>query len=127
VFPSDSRARAWFDWWPESSYHLARMKFRVVFTREAREDYRDLPARIRAQVRDAINRHLLHEPTQVSRNRIKRPRGTRRPQYRLRVDDVRVFYDVREGAVEVLAIVEKSEASEWLKRIGEYDEESSLG
>jgi mRNA-degrading endonuclease RelE of RelBE toxin-antitoxin system len=101
------------------------MKYRVVFTQEAREDYRDLPARIRAEVGDAINRHLLHEPTQVSRSRIKRLRGTRRPQYRLRIGDVRVFYDVREGEVEVLAIVEKSEALEWLKRIGEYDEESS--
>ena len=103
------------------------MKYRVVFTQEAREDYRDLPARIRAEVDNAINRHLLHEPTQVSRSRIKRLRGTRRPQYRLRVGDVHVFYDVREREVEVLAIVEKSEASEWLKRIGEYDEESSAG
>ena len=103
------------------------MKYRVVFTREAREDYRDLPARIRAEVGDAINRHLLHEPTRVSRSRIKRLRGTLKPQYRLRVGDVRVFYDVREGEVEVLAIVEKSEASDWLKRIGEYDEESSAG
>jgi mRNA-degrading endonuclease RelE of RelBE toxin-antitoxin system len=103
------------------------MKYRVVFTREAREDYRDLPARARAEVGDAINRHLLHEPTRVSRSRIKRLHGTRRPQYRLRVGDVRVFYDVREGEVDVLAIVEKSEASEWLKRIGEYDEESSVG
>jgi len=103
------------------------MKYRVVFTPEAREDYRDLPARIRAEVGDAINRHLLHEPTRVSRSRIKRLRGTRRPQYRLRIGDVRVFYDVREGEVEVLAIVEKSEASVWLKRIGEYDEESSAG
>jgi len=103
------------------------MKYRVVFAREAREDYRDLPARIRAEVGDAINRHLLHEPTQVSRSRIKRLRGTRKPQYRLRVGDVRVFYDVREGEVEVLAIVEKCEASEWLKRIGECDEESGAG
>jgi mRNA interferase RelE/StbE len=103
------------------------MKYRVVFTREAREDYRDLPARIRAEVGDAINRHLLHQPTRVGRSRIKRLRGTRRPQYRLRVGDVRVFHDVREGEVEVLAIVEKSEASEWLKKIGEYDEESSVG
>ena len=103
------------------------MKYRVVFTQEAREDYRDLPARIRAEVGGAISRHLLHEPTQVSRSRIKRLRGIRRPQYRLRVGDVRVFYDVRAGEVEVLAIVEKSEASEWLRRIGEYDEESSAG
>jgi mRNA interferase RelE/StbE len=103
------------------------MKYRVVFTQEARGDYRNLPARIRAEVGDAINRHLLHEPTRVSRSRIKRLRGIRRPQYRLRVGDVRVFYDVREGEVDVLAIVAKSEASEWLKRIGEYDEESSVG
>jgi len=103
------------------------MKYRVVFTQEARGDYRDLPARTRAEVGDAINRHLLHEPTRVSRSRIKRLRGTRRPQYRLRVGDVRVFYDVREGEVDVLAIAEKSEASKWLKRIGEYDEESSVG
>jgi len=103
------------------------MKHRVVFTQEAREDYRGLTARIRAEVGGAIDRHLLYEPTRVSRSRIKRLRGTRKPQFRLRVGDVRVFYDVREGEVEVLAIVEKSEASEWLKRIGEYDEESSAG
>jgi hypothetical protein len=29
-----------------------------------------------------------------------------------------VFYDVREGAVEVLAIVQKSEASSWLAKFG---------
>ena len=103
------------------------MKYRVVFTQEAREDYRDLPARIRAEVGGALNRHLSHEPTRVSRSRIKRLRGTRKPQYQLRVGHVRVFHDVREGEVEVLAIVEKSETSGWLKRIGEHDEESSAG
>lgn len=94
------------------------MKYRVVFAPAACEDYRVLPARARAEVRDAVNRHLLHQPTQVSRSRIKRLRGTRRPQYRLRVGDVRVFYDVREDEVAVLAIVEKSQAESWLKRLG---------
>ncbi len=103
------------------------MEHRVVFALEARDDYRALPARSRAEVRDAINRHLLHRPMQVSRNRIKRLRGTRRPQYRLRVGNVRVFYDVRDDEVEVLAIVEKSQATAWLKRTGVYDEESSVG
>jgi mRNA-degrading endonuclease RelE of RelBE toxin-antitoxin system len=41
-----------------------------------------------------------------------------RPQYRLRVDDVRVFYDVSEGRVEVLAVVMKSDAGGWLREIG---------
>ena len=103
------------------------MKYRVVFTQEAREDYRDLPARIRAEVGGALNRHLSHEPTRVSRSRIKRLRGTRKPQYRLRVGDIRVFYDVQPGAVDVLGIVEKARASDWLEAQGVYDEESSTG
>jgi mRNA-degrading endonuclease RelE of RelBE toxin-antitoxin system len=41
-----------------------------------------------------------------------------RPQYRLRVDDVRVFYDVSNSTVEVLAIVKKTEAATWLARFG---------
>lgn len=45
--------------------------------------------------------------------------GISRPQFRLRIDEVRVFYDVREGAVEVLVIIPKSEAQEWLKQYGE--------
>ena len=42
--------------------------------------------------------------------RIKRLRGLSKPQYRLRVEDVRVFYDVGGSTVEVLAIVPKAEA-----------------
>ena len=39
-------------------------------------------------------RHLRHDPRKVSRSRIKRLRGVRRPQFRLRVGEIRVFYDV---------------------------------
>jgi mRNA-degrading endonuclease RelE of RelBE toxin-antitoxin system len=42
----------------------------------------------------------------------------RRPQYRLRVDDIRVFYDVSGTTVEVLSIVSKSEAESWLAQFG---------
>jgi mRNA-degrading endonuclease RelE of RelBE toxin-antitoxin system len=38
----------------------------------------------------------------------------RRPQYRLRVGEVRVFYDISAATVEILAIVAKSEAESWL-------------
>ena len=44
----------------------------------------------------------------------RRLRGLARPQYRLRVDEVRVFYDVSNSTVEILAIVGKSEAESWL-------------
>ncbi len=47
----------------------------------------------------------------TSKSRIKRLRGLRRPQYRLRVDEIRVSYDVAGNTVEILAIVPKSQAA----------------
>jgi mRNA-degrading endonuclease RelE of RelBE toxin-antitoxin system len=70
-------------------------------------------------VRDALERRLRHQPLVVSRSAVKRLRGLRHPQYRLRVDELRVFYDVTEGTVEVLAIVPKELAEVWLARWGE--------
>jgi len=43
----------------------------------------------------------------------------RQPQYRLRIDEIRVFYDVAENRVEILAIVSKTQAAEWLEKAGE--------
>ena len=63
-----------------------------------------------------MEKHLWHEPTKTSRSRIKRLKGVQRPQYRLRVEDIRVFYDVTDAAVEILAIVPKAGADAWLKR-----------
>jgi mRNA-degrading endonuclease RelE of RelBE toxin-antitoxin system len=54
----------------------------------------------------------------VSRSRIKRLKGVERPQFRLRVEDVRVFYDVSEKRVEILAIVLKEDAEDWLAKVG---------
>ncbi len=54
----------------------------------------------------------------MSRSRIKRLRGLSKPQYRLRVEEIRVFYDLSEPRVEVLAIVAKSSAAEWLAEEG---------
>jgi mRNA-degrading endonuclease RelE of RelBE toxin-antitoxin system len=86
----------------------------IIFASEAVEDLKRLSARARAEVLDALEAHLRHEPTKTSRSRIKRLRGLSRPQYRLRVGEVRVFYDVEAGRVEVLAIVMKSDAAAWL-------------
>ena len=66
----------------------------------------------------AVETHLRHEPGKTSRSRIKRLRGLRRPQYRLRVGEVRVFYDATETTVEILATVTKSEAESWLAQFG---------
>jgi len=65
-------------------------------------------------VRSGIELHLRNEPKKTSRSRIKRLRGITRPQHRLRIAEVRVFYDVSASAVEILAVVAKSEAESWV-------------
>jgi mRNA interferase RelE/StbE len=62
--------------------------------------------------------HLRHQPEKTGRSRIKRLRGLSRPQYRLRTGDIRVFYDVADGVVEISAIVSKSETRAWLEQFG---------
>ncbi len=95
------------------------MRFEIILAPEAIEDLKRLKAAARARVLDRLESHLRHEPTRVSRSRIKRLRGVRRPQYRLRLDDVRVFYDIRAKTVEILAILSKTDAGSWLDKIGE--------
>lgn len=94
------------------------MHFEILLSPEAVEDLRALKANVRAAVKGALETHLRNEPTKTSRSRIKRLRGRSKPQYRLRVEDVRVFYDVVGSTVEVLAIVPKPEAESWLKQFG---------
>lgn len=93
------------------------MRFEILLAPEALEDLRSLKAHVRAQVRDAIEKHLRHDPGKTSRSRIKRLKGVRRPQYRIRVGDVRVFYDLTDSRVEILAIVAKEGAEKWLDEI----------
>jgi len=94
------------------------MAYEIILSPEAVEDLKRLTARRRAEVRDGIEKHLRHRPAQTARSRIKRLRGVSRPEFRLRIGEVRVFYDVVGGEVQILAIVEKAEASGWLKGIG---------
>jgi len=97
---------------------MARMRFEIVLAPEAVADFRALKANFRSSIRDALDTHLRHEPQKTSRSRIKRLRGLARPQYRLRVGEIRVFYDVSDDTVEVLAIIPKSEAAKWLEQFG---------
>lgn len=95
------------------------MRHEIILAPEAVQDLKRVKAHVRATVRDAIEEHLRHQPARTSKSRIKRLRGLSRPQFRLRVGEVRVFYDVSERTVEVLAIILKSDADAWLKKVGE--------
>jgi len=67
-----------------------------------------------------MREHLEADPVRESKSRIKRLRGLRQPQYRLRVAEMRVFYDVDEvhRRVEVLGFVEKPRTTQWLEEHG---------
>ena len=95
------------------------MRHEIELSPQAIQDLKRLKPNLRAQVVDAMEMHLRYEPTKLSKSRIKRLRGLSKPQYRLRVDTIRAFYDVSKRNVEVLAIVMKTDASSWLVKVGE--------
>lgn len=97
------------------------MRYEIVLSPGVVQELKALRAHERAEVRDALEQHLRREPTKVSRSRIKRLRGLRQPQYRLRVGEIRVYYDVFEATVSILAIISKDQANSWLEREGEAD------
>jgi mRNA-degrading endonuclease RelE of RelBE toxin-antitoxin system len=96
------------------------MRYQVVIAKSAQETFKKLDARWRSALKGAMQTHLENTPKQESKSRIKRLKGLRQPQYRLRVDRLRVFYDVNDeqGRVEVLGFVMKPEAKSWLKEHG---------
>ncbi len=96
------------------------MRYEVVIARNGLEQYKKLDARRRSALKRAMRDHLETAPRHESKSRIKRPRGLRQPQYRLRVGEMRIFYDVNEveNRVEVLGFVKKPDTSRWLRDYG---------
>lgn len=93
------------------------MPFEVEITAEAEKDLNRIKSFYRAQILDAIEAHLSHTPTFVSRSRIKRLKLLDSPAYRLRINDYRVYYDVDESdqRVTVLRILDKEASLRYLQ------------
>jgi mRNA interferase RelE/StbE len=72
-----------------------------------------------AQIADAMEKHLRHDPTRESKSRIKRLRGLSSPDYRLRVGDYRVFYAVDKDGhrVDVLRVMHKDQTASYYKEL----------
>ena len=96
------------------------MSYAVVVAESAEQQFKKLDARWRSVLKKAMHEHLETAPAKESKSRIKRLRGLRQPQYRLRVGEMRVFYDINEpeNRVEVLGFVKKPETIQWLKDHG---------
>src|SRR3954470_14521106 len=94
------------------------MRHEIIFAPTAIDDMRRLRAFDRAAVKDAIEQWLRFEPERVSKSRIKRLRKMKHPQYRLRVGEYRVHYDVRPGRVVIVSILLKADVEGWLQEHG---------
>jgi mRNA interferase RelE/StbE len=71
-----------------------------------------------ARVADGMETHLGREPMKESRSRLKRLRGISDPDYRLRIGDYRVFYNVRGERVDILRVMHKNDTHEYYKELG---------
>jgi mRNA interferase RelE/StbE len=93
--------------------------YKIVLKRSAIADMDRLPRHQATRIADAIEKHLEHDPTRVSKTRIKRLRGIDNPDYRLRVGDYRVFYTVDEDAlqIDVLRVMHKDETHSYYEEL----------
>ena len=93
--------------------------YEIVLKQSAVADMDGLRKYYATQIADAMEKHLQHEPTKVNKTRIKRLRGIRNPDYRLRIGEYRAFYRVDEGArrVEVLRVMHKDETQSYYEEL----------
>lgn len=70
-----------------------------------------------ARVADGMETHLGREPMKESKSRIKRLRGISDPDYRLRIGDYRVFYNVTSDRVDVLRVMHKNDTHEYYEEL----------
>ncbi len=120
------------------------MRYEIIFTPEVIEDINRLRAYHRSAVKDAIKRKLRFLPTKPSRSGIKaavskstcshpaagqslvsiRLRRLLNQRLARRLNSYRVFYDVFEAEVVILAILHKDEADDWLAQFGVEENET---
>ena len=86
--------------------------YEIHYAEEAAEDIRGLRAFDQSKVMDGIEEHLTLQPCQESKSRIKAMSQPFWSQFRLRVDDFRVYFDVdeEEHAINVLRVLKKGSA-----------------
>ena len=95
------------------------MSYQVLVTREAEDDLDAIVPFRRNRILDAMERYLVHQPRQESRSRIKRLRQIDSPEFRLRVGDYRVFYDVDDIQLDVtvLRVLSKVDSIRYLETL----------
>ena len=89
--------------------------FEVRLTPTALRQLKKLKRFHAVQIINAMERHLSHEPDRPAGSRIKKLRGEQAATFRMRVGHHRVFYDVDDPVVTVIAVLHKSETAEFYR------------
>ena len=82
------------------------MAFEINLSDRAVRQFRLLPARLQRILEEAIEQHLIHQPTTESKS-LKRLRPNGCAEYELRIGNYRVLYNTEPDIVRVIAIGEK--------------------
>ena len=93
--------------------------YEISLKQSAISDMDDLRKYEAAQIANAMEKHLAHEPKKESRSRIRRLRGLTNPDYRLRVGEYRIFYNVDDHArrVDILRVMHKHQTQSYYKEL----------
>ena len=90
------------------------MPYEIRYSNEAIDRLKKFKAFDRTAILDQIEQVLSVNPTIESKARVKRLREPAPTQYRLRVGEFRVFYDVEEEAVLIVQILSKQDSADYL-------------
>lgn len=90
------------------------MPYEIRYSREAIDQLKALRTFDRTAILDQIEQVLGVNPTTESKARIKRLREPAPTEYRLRVGEFRVFYDVDQDTVLVIQVLSKQDSLEYL-------------
>jgi addiction module RelE/StbE family toxin len=91
------------------------MAYEIKYSDEAVEDLKKIRAFDRAAILDEIEHVLGVNPTLESKAKVKQLRQPAPSQYRLRVADFRIFYDVKE-IVQIVRILSKEDTIRYLEK-----------
>lgn len=91
------------------------MAYEILYSDEAVQQLKGLRAFDRTAILDEIERVLGVNPTHESKAKLKLLRQPAPAQFRLRVGEYRVFYDVLEQSIFVIQILSKADSVSYLK------------
>jgi mRNA-degrading endonuclease RelE of RelBE toxin-antitoxin system len=89
------------------------MPYRLRYSREAGNALKRVRSHDRASILDQIQRILTVNPTLESRARIKKLREPAPTQYRLRVGEFSVFYNVKGDDVFIVGVMAKEDVGSY--------------